>query len=107
MLFVGIDGGVGVLAWTSADKALASGDYPILTRGDTTTRRGAKASVRFMSGAAGRGVTLDSGTVTLTLGDRVGARVRGSGLEPAAGRRAMLDAEFRPVPLARDSVACQ
>lgn len=107
MLFVGIDGGAGVLVWTNAEKVLASGEYPILTRGDTATRRGAKASVRFMSGEAGRGVTIDSGTVTLTLGERVAARIRGSGLEPAAGRRATLDAEFRPIALGRDSVVCQ
>jgi hypothetical protein len=106
VLLMGMDGGAGVLVWTQRQRVLASGDYPVVTRGDTTTP-GAKVSVRFMSGQAGRGVTLDSGSVTLRVeSDRVSAQVRGSGLDPGAGVRARLEADFRPLPLTRDTASC-
>jgi hypothetical protein len=105
VLLLGIDGGSGVLLWT--DGEARSGDYPVISRGDTVGR-GAKVSVRFMNGEVGRGVSLDSGSVTLSVeGDRVSAHVRGSGLEPGSGVRATLIADFKPLRLGRDTASCR
>ena len=108
MLLVGTDGGAGVLLWARAPGPLPTGDYPVLPRGDSTTPRGATVSVRYMNAEASLGVMLDSGTVAFTLtGDRVSAHIRGSGLEPAGGVRAGLDAVFSPLLVAPDSASCR
>ncbi len=97
LLLVGMNGDAGVLLWARAPGFLPTGDYQVLARGDSTTPRGATVSVRFAVAGSPRGVTLDSGSVSLTVsGGRVSARVRGSGLEPATGGvRAGLDAVFQ------------
>ena len=108
LLLVGTDGGSGVLLWARGSGPLVTGDYPVLPRGDSTTPRGATVSVRYMNADAGRGVMLDSGTVAVTLnGDRVSAHIRGSGLEPAGGVRAGLDAVFSPMVVTPDSASCR
>ena len=108
LLLVGTDGGAGVLLWARAPGLLPTGVYPVLTRSDSTSPRGATVSVRFMNAEAARGVMLDSGSVAFTRdGDRVSAHVRGSGLEPAGGVRAGLDAVFSPIPVAPDSASCR
>ena len=113
ILVEGITGGSGVLLWArSADSGMA-GDFPPLTRGDSTTARGAMASFRLMIREDARGVTLDSGSVTVARsggegGGAIDAHVGGSGLEPAAGQRVRLEATFDAVPLAppSDTVSC-
>ncbi len=80
----------------------------MLARGDSTTRRGAMAAVRFVTRTnAERGVTLDSGEVTVSAGTgRKDVRVRGSGLDPVVGQRVLLDATFDAVPVAPDTLSC-
>jgi hypothetical protein len=91
----------------SGDSAVA-GDYPVLTRGDTVAPRGVMGAVRFMLKAADRGVTLDSGLVAVaSAGGRIDAHAHGSGLEPGAGQRVVLDASFHAVPVATDTVTCR
>jgi len=103
-----IAGANGVLLWARARDSLGLGDYPPLTRGDSTTPRGAMVAVRWMSrGEDARGVTLDSGRVTLTrTSDGLGASARGSGLEPTAGQRVALVVTVDAVPPPADTVNC-
>jgi hypothetical protein len=57
---------------------------------------------------ADRGVTLDSGVATVSsAGGRIDAHARGSGIDPNAGQRVVLDASFNAVPLAADTVSCR
>jgi len=111
ILVEGATGGSGVLLWARSADSSVAGTFPPLTRGDSTTARGAMASFRLMIGEDARGVTLDSGSVTVAragAGGAIDAHVGGSGLEPAAGQRVRLEATFAAVPLARpsDTVSC-
>jgi len=111
VLVEGIVGGNGVLLWARSGDSSVIGDFPPITRGDSTTPRGAMASFRFMLGEDARGVTFDSGSVMLTRSDgrqALEAQVRGSGLEPVAGQRVRLEATFAAVPLApaSDTASC-
>ena len=110
-VLAGAQEGNGVLLWLhSPDSAdsLVRREYLFLARGDTTTPRGVVGAVRYMLKTADRGVTLDSGVVTVSLaGGRIGARARGSGIDPTAGRRVALDASFNAVPMAADTVDCR
>jgi len=105
----GADGGNGVLLWLHATDSATAGVYPVLTRGDTIAPRGVIASVRFMAQTTDRGATLDSGLVTVSLsGGLLGARAHGSGLDPRAGQRVVLDASFEGVSLVvPDTVNCR
>jgi len=106
VLVQGMVAGNGVLVWVRGDS-VTGGDYPLLTRGDSTTPRGAKVSVRFALGEVARGVMLDSGRVTLTRrGATISGSVLGSGLEPAGGVRAGLRATLDSATLARDTANC-
>ncbi len=108
MVLEAIAHGHGALLWLRSGDSLGLGDYAPLTRGDSTTPRGAMVAVRWMSrGEDARGVTLDSGRVTLTrTRDGVAASARGSGLEPAAGQRVALVVTFEAVPAPADTVNC-
>jgi len=103
--------GNGVLVWLRSGDSLPPGRYPVLSRGDTLTPRGAVVAVRFMTGEMARGLVLDSGWVTVTVGGgkepSVSAAVRGAGLEPTAGRRVAVEAEFAKTGLAADSTRCE
>jgi hypothetical protein len=103
----GADGGNGVLLWLrSADSV--GGEYPVLARGDTITPRGIAGGVRYMFKTADRGVTLDSGAVTVSsAGGRIDAHALGSGLDPNSGQRVLIDASFQAVPLGADTVNCR
>jgi hypothetical protein len=108
-LIQGIAGGNGVLIWTKSGQGTEHGGaYPLLSRGDSTTPRGAVVSLRWMIGDIARGVTLDSGVVTIvSAGDRIGVRTRGSGLDYAAGQRVAVDASVEGVVFAADTVNCK
>jgi hypothetical protein len=107
-LLEGVVGGNGVLLWLHGGDAAMGGEYPVLARGDTVTPRGFAGAVRFMLPTADRGVTLDSGVVTVSsAGARMDARARGSGIDPGAGQRVVLDALFQAVPMAADTVNCR
>ena len=104
--------GNGVLVWLrKGGDSLPPGRYPVLLRGDTLTPRGAVVAVRFMTGEMAHGLVLDSGWVTVTVGGgkepSVSAAVRGAGLEPTAGRRVAVEAEFTKTGLAADSARCE
>jgi hypothetical protein len=103
----GVVGGNGVLLWLrSGDSTL--GEYPVLARGDTIAPRGVVGAVRFMVQTSDRGVTLDSGVVTVSsAGRRIDAQARGSGIDPSAGQRVALDGSFHAVPMAADTVNCR
>lgn len=104
----GVDGGQGVLLWVRSRDSTVGGEYQVLARGDSITPRGAAGSARFMLQTADRGVTLDSGVVTISsAGGRIDAQVRGSGIDPNAGRRVALDASFQAVAITGDTVSCR
>jgi hypothetical protein len=97
-----------VLLWLHSGDSVVGGEYPVLTRGDTSTPRGVMGAVRFMLQAADRGVTLDSGVVTVaSAGGRIDAHARGSGIDPGPGQRVVLEASFQAVPIATDTVSCR
>jgi len=108
VLIQGTWGGYGaLLAARSAGNGMG-GEYPLLTRGDTTTPRGAFVGVRFMLRSDdARGVTLDSGRVSITRTARgIDALASGSGVDPADARRVVVVASFTAVPLGPDSTNC-
>jgi hypothetical protein len=106
ILVLGVRGGNGALLWVRSRDSL-DGDYPLLARGDSTTVSGAMVSLRFMVGTDARGVTLDSGAVTLTrLLGAVAARVEGSGLDPVSGVRVGVRLRLVAAPLDPDTVSC-
>ena len=108
LLLQGVVGGNGVLLWLRSADSTVGGEYPVLARGDTVTPRGVAGSVRFMLGTQDRGITLDSGIVTVSAADgRIDATARGSGLDPSAAQRVALKASFAAVPMGADSSNCQ
>jgi hypothetical protein len=97
-----------VLLWLRGADSVAGGDYPVLALGDTVAPRGVTGAVRFMLKRADRGMTIDSGTVTVSLaGGRIDAQARGSGTDAHAGQRIALDASFKAVPMEADTVSCR
>jgi len=104
----GSAGGNGVLLWLRYRDSVASGDYPVLVRGDTATAPGAVVGVRFMTGALTHGTALDSGVVTVSrVGERLTARARGSGQEVGGARRARVVADFEALVIGGDTVSCR
>jgi len=104
----GIAGANGVLLWLHSSDSLVQGEYRVLARGDTITPRGTVGAVRYITQNSDRGVTLDSGAVTVSAAPgRKDVRVRGSGIDPSAGQRVVLDASFGAVPIAADTVTCR
>lgn len=104
--------GHGVLVLLRAGDSLGpsprplAGAFPLLAFGDSTTPRGARVAVRYMTRDAAHGFTLDSGVVEVTVsGGALGARVRGTGLE--GGTRARLDAEYTGVSFVPTAVSCR
>ena len=108
LLLEGADAGNGVLLWLRAADSVVAGDYPVLALGDTVAPRGVTGAVRFMVKTADRGMTFDSGTVTVSLaGGRIDARARGSGIDAHAGQRGAVDASFTGVAMAADTASCR
>jgi hypothetical protein len=101
--------GDGVLVLLRAGDSLnasPSGSFSLLTFGDSTTPRGARVAVRYMTRDVAHGFALDSGIVEVTAnGDALHARVRGTGLDGAT--RASLDAEYTGVSFAPAAVSCR
>ncbi|PYO68649.1 MAG: hypothetical protein DMD69_05530 [Gemmatimonadetes bacterium] len=103
----GSERGNGVLIHLRSNDSVASGEFPLLARGDSTTERGAVVAARFMVGDVAHGVTLDSGTVSvIRAGDTLAARARGSGSEVAGTARVTLDASFESVRIGADTLPC-
>jgi hypothetical protein len=105
----GVDGGNGVLLWLRSTDSPAAGEYSVLSRGDTIAPRGVVGVVRFLIQNTDRGATLDSGVVTVSQSSRLlDAHASGSGLDPRAGQRVVIEASFQGVPLLMaDTVSCQ
>src|SRR5206468_3140089 len=107
LLLQGSERGNGVLIHLRSNDSVASGEFPLLARGDSTTERGAVVAARFMVGDVAHGVTLDSGTVSvIRAGDTLAARARGSGSEVAGTARVTLDASFESVRIGADTLPC-
>ncbi len=108
MLVQGTKDGNGVLLWLRYEDSVQGGEFPMLGRGDTGAPHGAIVAVRFMIGDAAHGVTLDSGTVSVTPADGLlTARARGSGLDVAGVGRVALEASFDSVVAGSDTAVCQ
>jgi hypothetical protein len=108
MLLEGISGGDGVMLWLRPGDASLSGDYAPLPRGDTMTPRGAAVSVRTATRIRARGATLDSGTIAVAAAARrLDVSVDGTGADLSTAERVSLQAAFRRVPLAADTVECR
>ena len=96
--------GDGVLVLLRA--AEPSGSFSLLTFGDSTTPRGARVAVRFMTREVAHGFALDSGVVEVTVrGAALDARVRGAGLDGAT--RVSLDADYTGVSFAPAAASCR
>jgi hypothetical protein len=101
--------GNGFLVWLRDGTGPPDGgNYPLLSRGDSTAPRGAIATVRYLVGTMAHGLIVDSGTAALTTEKPpFSVRVKGSGFEaPMSGRRAVQLAADR-VALERDTVNCK
>ena len=108
LVLKGVDGGNGLLLWFRPGDSTVNGEYQVIGRGDTIAPRGVVGAVRFLVQATDRGMTLDSGVVTVSsTGGRFEGHAQGSGLDPRAGQRVVLDASFLGVPLAVDSTNCR
>jgi len=103
----GVSGGNGIIVWLRYRDSLASGAWPVLQRSDTATAVGAVVAARFVAGEVARGVSLDSGAVSVQrVGSLISVRARGSGLEVVGAGRVAVDASFEAVPVGSDTVPC-
>lgn len=101
LLLAGARAGNGVLLLLRPGDSAAGHVYPALARGDTASRRGALVAVRFRMGEVARGLTLDSGDVTVRPGrDEFDAAIHGWGIGVPGAQRITVDATFERVPVA-------
>src|SRR5207247_9995014 len=99
--------GAGGRTSVGSGGAVASGAAPLLARAASATGRGAVVAGRSMVSDVGHGVTLDSGTVSVTrAGDALAASARGSGSEVAGTGRVTLEASFQSVRIGADTPPC-
>lgn len=97
--------GSGVLLRLRYQGSLIPDSFPIVAPGDTAAVPAATVAIRYFIRDTPRGYVLDSGSVQVRrTGDRIEARVHGTGLENAI--RIPARAEFRDVPIGRDTVPC-
>ena len=107
LLLHGEQDGVGVLVWLRDSVPPDTGAYPLVSRGDTATARGAIAAVRFLMGQLARGVTVDDGSLTLTRARAPFAlRARGRGVETALAQQRVVELTIDGVPLLPDTTPC-
>jgi len=102
------DHGNGALLLLRHGDSLVTARLPLIALGDSITPRGANAAFRYMIGDVAHGLSLDSGTVDLTVsGGALTARAHGSGLD--VGVRVAVDAAYGGVllPAAADTVPCR
>lgn len=84
-----------------------AGNYPLLSRGDSSAPRGAIAAVRYILGTVAHGVIVDSGSATLTHETPPYAiHIKGNGAEVAVPGRRSVELSADRVPLERDTVSC-
>jgi hypothetical protein len=107
LVLQGSEHGNGVLVYLRSSDSVASGEFPLMARADSTTVRGAIVTARFQTGEVAHGVVLDSGMVSVTrVGDVLTASARGAGAEVAGTGRVALAASFESVRIGADTVPC-
>jgi len=98
--------GSGLLVRLHFRDSLLSGSYPVVLPGDTTAP-GAVVAVRYLVRDVTRTVALDSGAVEVRRAEqRIGGRIRGSGVESAIRTPAWIDYHDVPLATAPDTVPC-
>lgn len=108
LLFQGEQNGAGLLIWLRDTSTPGAGTYPLLSRGDSVTPRGAIATARFLVAQRTGGITIDDGTVTLSRATAPFAlQVTGLGVETAFAQQRRATLALENVPLLPDSVPCQ
>lgn len=108
LIFHGEAGGTGVLVWLRDSAPPSTGTYPLVSRGDTTSPRGAIAAARFIVAQRTGGITIDDGEVTLSHATAPFAlEVKGVGVETAFAQQRQVEMTFDGVPLLPDSVPCR
>lgn len=111
VLVTGAREGQGVLLLLrSAEPAIDTGAYVLLTRADSAALQGAIVAIRFSVGPTSHGLTVDDGTARVSqTTPTLAADVRGRGMEAGTGGGAQRTAAFTvdDVPLAPDSEFCR
>lgn len=109
VLVTGAREGQGVLLLLrSADPAIDTGSYVLLTRADSAALRGAIVAIRFSVGPVSHGLTADVGTARVSrTTPTLAANVRGRGVETGTGAQRTADLTVDDVPLATDSAFCR
>ena len=97
--------GNGMLVRLIYGDSLVSGDYKVVTAGESTTR-GAEVAVRYMIGSVTHLFVADSGSVEVRRG-RQALDARGSGSGIDGGIRTQVTVEYEEVPVAADTVRCR
>jgi hypothetical protein len=105
----GAQRGEGLLLWIrTAGQSVDTGRYPLLTRGDSVTARGAIAAVRFAVGPVSHGLTIDDGAATVSqTTPTLSVAVSGHGIEQAPGSQRAAELSFTRVVLAPDTASCR
>jgi len=107
-LFHGAARGQGVLAWVRAAGAIDTGSYPLITRGDSVTPRGATVAIRYVTGDISHGLIVDTGMLQISAArPPINARVRGVGLEPKEAEQFEVEVTVSGVPAVGDTVTCR
>jgi hypothetical protein len=97
--------GNGVLVRLIYGDSLVSGDYKVITPGDTAARV-AQVALRYMVRDVTHSFIVDSGSVQFRRGrGELDARVGGSGLE--GGVRTGVRIDYAKVPAPTDTVSCR
>jgi hypothetical protein len=109
VLVTGAREGQGVLLLLrTADPAIDTGSYVLLSRADSAALRGAIVAIRFSVGPVSHGLTVDIGTARVSrTTPTLAADVRGRGVEAGTGAQRTADFTVDDVPLAPDSAYCR
>jgi hypothetical protein len=98
---------LGVLVWLRDAGNPDTGTYPLVSRGDTETVRGAIAAVRFLVGGLASGITINDGSVTLTRATPpLALRAEGMGVETRLAQQRFAELTVEGVPLLPDTTPC-
>ena len=108
LLFHGAARGQGILAWVRAAGAIDTGSYPLLTRGDSVTPRGATVAIRYVTADISHGLIVDNGLLQIAAArPPISARVRGVGLEPKEAEQFEVEITVSGVVSMGDTVTCR
>jgi hypothetical protein len=109
VLVTGSREGQGVLLLLrSAEPAIDTGSYVLLTRADSAALRGAIVAIRFSVGPTSHGLTVDDGTARVSrTTPTLAAGVSGRGVETGTAVQRTAELTVDDVPLAPDSAFCR